>query len=154
VLNHLYHHYERLSKDKAMIEALIGGAIIGIAVSFMLIGNGRVTGISGITAGLLNFAKHDIGWRIAFITGLLVGGITLNLMRPELFVLSANMSNYDYLIAGLLVGFGSVLGSGCTSGHGVCGISRFSMRSIISTIVYISFGIISVIIFKMLRGGL
>jgi uncharacterized membrane protein YedE/YeeE len=151
---HLYHYCELVSKDKAMIDALIGGAIIGIAVSFMLIGNGRVTGISGITAGLLNFAKHDIGWRVAFLFGLIAGGATLMALKPEVFALATNMNNTDFLIAGLLVGFGTVLGSGCTSGHGVCGISRFSVRSIVSTLVFILFGIISVIIFKLMRGSL
>jgi uncharacterized membrane protein YedE/YeeE len=151
---YIYHYYKSLSKDKAMFEALIGGAMIGIAVSFMLIANGRVTGISGITSGLLNLVKHDIGWRIAFLLGLFSGGATLMALNPELFALASHTSNYDYLLAGLLVGFGTVLGSGCTSGHGVCGISRLSKRSIASTLIFILFGMISVLFFKMLRGSL
>lgn len=136
-----------------MSEALIGGAIIGLAVSILLLFNGRVTGISGIVAGLLPPKKTDQSWRFFFLLGLLLGGATLYFLSPQSFSsLSLNMTYLDYLIAGLLVGFGTVLGSGCTSGHGVCGISRFSVRSIVATMVFIAFGIISVAFFKLLKG--
>lgn len=137
-----------------MMNALIGGAIIGIAVSLMLFFNGRVSGISGIVAGVLKPIKQDISWRMAFILGLIFGGVVLKILRPDVFVLATNVSNTDYIIAGLLVGFGTLLGNGCTSGHGVCGISRMSPRSILSTVTFIAFGILSVLVFKMLRGGL
>lgn len=138
-----------------MTLALIGGAIIGLAVSLNLLFNGRVTGISGIVSGLLTPHKSDTSWRLTFLMGLIVGGFILTIIHPEAFQsLSKNMSSYDYIIAGLLVGFGTVLGSGCTSGHGVCGISRFSFRSIVATIVFIVFGMISVLIFKALKGEL
>ena len=136
-----------------MIHALIGGAIIGIAVSIMLIFNGRVTGISGIVSGALSPKKDDFSWRFLFVAGLLVGGIILKFVRPEAFQSeSQNMSLFDYALAGGLVGFGTLLGNGCTSGHGVCGISRMSARSIIATVTFIAFGIISVVIFKLVKG--
>lgn len=136
-----------------MTYALIGGVIIGISASLMLIFNGRITGISGIFSGILLPRKKDVSWRIFFLSGLLTGGLFLKIFHPQSFQsLSQNMSLYDYAIAGFLVGFGTLLGNGCTSGHGVCGISRFSPRSILATIVFIVFGMISVIIFKMMRG--
>lgn len=137
-----------------MTNALIGGAIIGLAVSLMLVFNGRVTGISGIVSGVLKPQKNDVLWRVAFLSGLLSGGFVLKLLRPDFFVLSSNITNFDYVIAGLLVGFGTLLGNGCTSGHGVCGISRLSMRSILATVTFISFGVLSLVVFKMIRGGL
>jgi uncharacterized membrane protein YedE/YeeE len=137
-----------------MINALIGGAIIGIAVSLMLVFNGRVTGISGIVSGLLKPHRDDAFWRVAFLLGLLSGGLVLKVLRPDMFVLSSYVTSFDYAIAGLLVGFGTLLGNGCTSGHGVCGISRLSMRSILATIIFIFFGILSLVVFKMIRGGL
>lgn len=124
------------------ISALVGGLFIGLAVSLMLILNGRVTGISGIIYGLLNPTKGDIAWRIYFIAGLLGGGfITMT---------NSQLSHFDWKIpvAGLLVGFGTVLGSGCTSGHGVCGISRLSPRSIVATIIFILSGIATVFILR------
>jgi uncharacterized membrane protein YedE/YeeE len=137
-----------------MTNALIGGAIIGLAVSLMLVFNGRVTGISGIVSGLLKPQRNDVFWRVAFLAGLLSGGFVLKILRPDMFVLSSHVTNFDYVIAGLLVGFGTLLGNGCTSGHGVCGISRLSMRSILATVTFISFGILSLVVFKMIRGGL
>jgi hypothetical protein len=137
-----------------MVSALLGGALIGVAVSLMLLFNGRVTGISGIVGGVVKPNAGDFSWRLFFVFGLLTGGILLKLMNPEVFQLKSNAKNFDYIISGLLVGFGTLLGNGCTSGHGVCGISRFSIRSILSTITFIVFGMISVLIFKFVRGTL
>ena len=138
-----------------MVLALIGGAIIGIAVSIMLVFNGRVTGISGIISGVLAPVYSDLGWRVLFLLGLFSGGIILRFIHPDSFLsLSQNMTIYDYALAGFLVGFGTLLGNGCTSGHGVCGISRLSIRSMIATLVFIVFGIISVFVFKLLKGEL
>lgn len=136
-----------------MTYALIGGAIIGIAASLMLVLNGRVTGISGIVAGVLRPIKGDTLWRSLFLLGLLIGGFILKMVRPESFEsLSLNMGIADYAIAGFLVGFGTLLGNGCTSGHGVCGNSRLSVRSMVATMTFILFGVISVVIFKLMRG--
>lgn len=138
-----------------MLFSLLGGAIIGIAVSLMLIFNGRVTGINGIVAGALSKKKNDFSWRILFVLGLLTGGFLLRFIHPATFESSSqNMAYLDYAFAGLLVGFGTVLGSGCTSGHGVCGISRLSKRSFVATLTFIAFGILSVHLFKYLKGAL
>lgn len=135
-----------------MVWALMGGAIIGLAVSLMLIFNGRVTGISGIVSGVLSPVKNDTFWRVAFVMGLFTGGLILHLFKPEVFKLSDNVGMMDYAVAGFFVGFGTLLGNGCTSGHGVCGISRLSIRSILATVTFISFGIIGLLIFKSIRG--
>jgi uncharacterized protein len=137
-----------------MTFAILGGVLIGLAVSIMLLFNGRVTGISGIIGGLLKWPKGDILWRALFIAGLLFGGLVIRLISPESLEQVSSGQWFDYVIAGLLVGFGTNLGNGCTSGHGVCGISRLSIRSIISTMTFMTFGILSVLLFKFLRGEL
>ena len=136
------------------MEAIYGGVLIVVAATMMLLFNGRVTGISGIVGGLLNPVSKDKSWRILFLLGLLVGGFFLRFFHPVSFVTVSNAWRIDYMIAGFFVGFGTLLGNGCTSGHGVCGISRFSFRSIISTIIFILSGILSVVFFKLIRGYL
>lgn len=130
------------------IQALAGGVIIGVSVSLMLLWNGRVTGISGIINGVLQPVRHDTGWRLMFILGLFLGGLTLKFLRPEVFSGEITTPTWTVVAAGLLVGFGTVLGSGCTSGHGVCGISRFSLRSISATVVFILAGVLAVALFR------
>lgn len=130
---------------------LIGGLLIGASVSLMLYLNGRVTGISGILYGAtVTPTKGDRAWRWYFISGMLVGGLILKLLKPDAF--SGNLPTQDWtvVVAGLLVGFGTVLGSGCTSGHGVCGTSRLSPRSLAATITFIVAGILAVFIFRKL----
>lgn len=136
------------------MEQIIGGVLIGLSATIFLLFNGRVTGISGILGGILNSQVSDKFWRVWFILGLVLGGLVLRILRPESFTLISSATNYDYIIAGLLVGIGTLLGSGCTSGHGVCGISRLSVRSMVATITFIMAGIISVIVFRMMRGEL
>ncbi len=128
------------------IQALIGGVIIGIAVSLMLFLNGRVTGISGIineSIGSIK-SKENSNWRYAFIVGLILGGFFMMWYRIESLLSIYEVEWPMTLIAGLLVGFGTVMGGGCTSGHGVCGISRLSPRSIVATIVFILAGVATV----------
>lgn len=138
-----------------MIDAIIGGSLIGLAVSMMLLFNGKVTGISGILGGIIKPGTSDRMWRMTFIAGLLLGGILLRFYAAEpVFQIQTTASTIDYILAGFLVGFGTLLGNGCTSGHGVCGISRLSPRSIIATVVFISSGVLSVLLFKLIRGGL
>lgn len=132
------------------INALIGGAVIGIAVSVMLLWNGRVTGISGIVNGALFPTKDDTLWRVLFILGLFSGGVFWKFLKPEVFMGQLATSFTTTIVAGLLVGFGTILGSGCTSGHGVCGISRLSPRSIVATITFILAGVLAVVLFKKL----
>lgn len=136
-----------------MIQALIGGALIGLAVSLMMLFNGRVTGISGILGGIVKPSKSDLDWRIFFILGLISGGFILKFLSPNSFIQVSSAKWFDYVVAGLLVGFGTLLGNGCTSGHGVCGISRLSIRSILATLTFIFFGIISLLVFKFMRGS-
>lgn len=129
--------------------ALVGGSLIGLAVSLMLLWNGRVTGISGIVYGAaVKPVQSDKSWRWSFIGGLFLGGFALQLIRPSLFSEGLPTESWTVVLAGLLVGFGTVLGNGCTSGHGVCGISRLSPRSIVATGVFISAGVLAVFIFR------
>lgn len=135
-----------------MLNAILGGVLIGSAVSILLLFNGRVTGISGIVGGLFTNDKENRYWRLSFILGLMVGGLFLAFYYPTSLEQKSSAITFDYILAGLLVGFGTQLGSGCTSGHGVCGISRLSIRSIVATSIFILFGVLSVIIFKKVRG--
>lgn len=124
-------------------HAAAGGAVIGLAVAVLLLFNGRIAGISGIVGGLLRMSKGDIGWRVAFIAGLVLSVAIWKLfwILPEIKI----EASYGMLaLAGLLVGYGTRLGSGCTSGHGVCGLSRRSPRSIAATVVFMTMGFATV----------
>ncbi len=133
------------------IFALAGGLLIGTAVSLMLLTNGRVTGISGIINGTLSPLKGDTAWRWLFIAGLFAGGVLLRLFYPASIGASLpHAKTWTIILAGLLVGFGTVLGSGCTSGHGVCGISRLSPRSLVATLSFMASGIAAVYLFRLL----
>jgi uncharacterized protein len=136
------------------MDQILGGVLIGVSATIMLLFSGRVTGISGIVGGLLSGKTQDKDWRLFFILGLFLGGYTLKILRPDFFINNSTATTIDYLIAGFFVGFGTLLGNGCTSGHGVCGISRLSSRSIIATVTFILAGIMSVLLFKALRGEL
>lgn len=131
----------------------IGGALIGIAVTLMLLFNGRVTGISGILASSLSKPSKEGLWRWMFLGGMLIGGIIMHSLYPELFSNNSGSSLLQVTVAGLLVGYGTVMGSGCTSGHGVCGISRFSVRSILATITFMFFGFLAVQVMRFFFGG-
>jgi uncharacterized membrane protein YedE/YeeE len=130
------------------IRALAGGALIGLSASIMLAFNGRVTGISGIVGGLVQPTPGDLGWRALFVAGLLAGGVVALLALPGA-VGGAAVPVATAALAGLLVGVGTRLGNGCTSGHGVCGISRLSPRSLAATVTFISTGAVTV----FLTGG-
>ncbi len=132
---------------------LLGGVLIGLAVSLMLFLNGRVTGVSGIVSGALEKRAQDFGWRLAFILGLLAGGLFLKLLFPESLSSFLVRSSYLLIVAGLLVGFGTVMGGGCTSGHGICGISRLSKRSIVATLIFMLFGVLSATALRMWLEG-
>ena len=129
-----------------IINAALGGVLIGISASFMLLLKGRVTGISGIFYGAFTLKKENY-WKLLFVLGLLLGGLCLQILRPSNFDISLNLGLSRIITAGFLVGLGTHLGSGCTSGHGVCGISRFSKRSIIATFSFMAAGIITVLVF-------
>lgn len=137
---------------ESILYALLGGAIIGLASSMMLIFNGRVTGISGIYNGILGFVKSDTAWRMAFVLGLVAGGGILLAVKPEFFVNESGRSLEAVAVAGLIVGFGTIMGSGCTSGHGVCGISRLSPRSLVATVAFMAAGFVTASVLKHLFG--
>lgn len=134
-------------------DAVGGGALIGLAVTLMLLFNGRVTGISGIIASSLAKPSREGAWRWTFLTGMLVGGALMYSLRPQYFVNSSGRSIVLVGIAGLLVGYGTVMGSGCTSGHGICGTSRFSIRSVLATLTFMAFGFMTVQAVSYLLGG-
>ena len=133
-------------------SALVGGGLIGIAVSMFVLLNGRVAGISGILGGLLKPVRGDIAWRAAFVVGLvgapLVYLVFAALPRPQI-----DASHGALVAAGLLVGIGTRYGSGCTSGHGVCGVSRLSPRSIVATVAFMGAGFATVFVVRQLLGG-
>ena len=124
-------------------SALGGGLLIGLAAAMLLLFSGRIAGISGIIGGLLQRTPEPVGWRIAFIIGLLASPLVWMLVSsmPDIEI----EAGYGLLVfAGLIVGFGTRLGSGCTSGHGVCGLSRFSPRSLASTLIFMAAGFVTV----------
>jgi uncharacterized membrane protein YedE/YeeE len=121
------------------LSALAGGALIGASASALLLLNGRVAGISGIFGGLVAPARGDVGWRALFLAGLVAGGLLLAMLAPGLME-APRAPWLAIAIGGLLVGAGTRLGSGCTSGHGVCGLSRLSGRSLAATLTFMAFG--------------
>ncbi len=118
------------------LSGLVGGVLIGLAAAMLLLLNGRLSGISGIVGGMMAPKTSDVGWRAAFIVGLLLGPFIYILVTGGALLLEMQASVPVLVVAGLLVGFGTRLGSGCTSGHGVCGIARLSKRSIVATAVF------------------
>jgi uncharacterized membrane protein YedE/YeeE len=135
------------------VAALIGGILIGLSAAAMLLLEGKIAGISGICAGVLNPAKGETTWKLSFMAGLLAGGILLRIFLPSAFDFGIIRPHGALMIAGLLVGFGTRLGNGCTSGHGVCGISRLSPRSIVATITFIASGALMVYLVGHVLGG-
>ena len=121
------------------IAATIGGALIGLAATMMLIFEGRIAGISGILSGVFRKRTDKDGppaWQATFIGGLVLGGIVLSVFHPSVVTTQLTIAPALAIAAGLLVGFGTRLGNGCTSGHGVCGIPRLSIRSILATLTF------------------
>jgi uncharacterized membrane protein YedE/YeeE len=133
-------------------SALAGGVLIGLGASLLLIGYGRIAGISGIAANLLMGKPGDRAWRAAFLLGLLLAGAIVAKLAPGASGPSPR-SLASVAAAGLLVGVGTRLGSGCTSGHGVCGLSRLSPRSLVATLAFILSGTITVTLLRWFGGG-
>jgi uncharacterized membrane protein YedE/YeeE len=133
-------------------SALIGGAIIGVAAALFAVLNGRVAGVSGILGGLMRPQTGDISWRVAFVSGLVAAPVLYAIFAvlPEVRV----DAGYGVLVAaGLLVGISTRYGAGCTSGHGVCGISRLSPRSIVATLAFMATGFATVFVVRHLLGA-
>lgn len=139
------HHFTPLS-------GLIGGALIGLASALLMLLAGRLAGVSGILGGLLT-AGSERGWRLAFIAGLIAAALIGPLFGAPAAARLSSSNLALYAVAGLLVGFGTRMGNGCTSGHGVCGFARFSTRSIIATLLFMATAIVTVAIVRHGLGG-
>lgn len=134
------------------ISPLLGGALIGISVTLLLLFNGRTTGVSGIMNGVFNPLSKERNWRILFLVGLLVGAFLFQLIEPDSFTPRENYPLWLIAIGGYLVGMGTRIGGGCTSGHGICGIAFLSMRSIVATLTFMAAGMLTVYITKHIIG--
>lgn len=134
------------------LQALAGGALIGGSASALLLLDGRIAGISGIAGGVLGRPDEDTGWRTGFLLGLLAGGAVLRQFMPGAFPASTTLSPGGAAVAGLLVGLGTSISRGCTSGHGVCGLSRRSKRSLAATLVFMASGAATVLAIRHLGG--
>jgi len=138
--------------DLTLIPSLLGGLLIGLSASLLLVLSGKVAGISGIFATAVLGRAPDRAWRWWFLAGLVAGGILLSVLRvgaigPSIRPLPV------VLVAGVLVGFGTRLGGGCTSGHGVCGLSRLSKRSLVATLTFMACGAITVLLTRAWLGA-
>jgi uncharacterized membrane protein YedE/YeeE len=133
------------------LSAVGGGALIGASASFLLLSHGRVAGISGILGMLLRGGTPDRDWRIGFLVGLIAAGVVAAIAFPSA-VGTSPVGLPLIAAAGLLVGFGTRLGNGCTSGHGVCGISRLSKRSVTATVVFMATAVLTVIVVRAAGG--
>jgi len=129
-------------------QALLGGVLIGVAASILIVLNGKIAGISGILGGIFSTSKENKTWRILFMVGLIASPWVYQLFAP-LPIVEVKANTLTLIISGLLVGFGTQLGNGCTSGHGVCGIARLSIRSIVATLTFILFGVITVYLMRV-----
>lgn len=139
--------------DFTPLPALLGGALIGLAASLLLLTHGKVAGISGLYGDALRPGTSDRTFRIVFILGLVAAGAVIKVLFPAAFATTWSATLPIALVAGLLVGFGTQLGNGCTSGHGICGISRLSARSLIATGTFMATGFLTVYVVRHLLGG-
>ena len=135
------------------VISTLGGVMVGLAVAALYFFNGKFLGVSGITAALLGADHRGRRWRLTFIAGLLSGGGLLLVLHPAALSAPSPYSIPVLIVAGLLVGYGSSMGKGCTSGHGICGISRFSARSLVATGVFMIAGFVTVYVSRHLMGG-
>ena len=135
------------------LAGLLGGALIGLASAALLLANGRIAGISGILGRSFLPEPGDLAWRLAFLAGLPFGAALVTRLAGDVHGFALTGSPVLLVAGGLLVGFGTQLGSGCTSGHGVCGIARGSRRSIVATLVFMATGAITVFVMRHVLGG-
>jgi len=130
-------------------SSLTGGVLIGLSAALLVLMNGRIAGISGILGGLLRAARGERGWRLAFLAGLIGAPLIYGLVRP-LPSVQVDASYPVLMVAGLAVGIGTRYGAGCTSGHGVCGLSRLSLRSLAATVAFMLAGFATVFVMRHL----
>ncbi len=140
------------------IASLFGGALIGLAAVLLMAIHGRIAGISGISVSVLppwagQMARGEIGWRLAFIAGVIAAPLAYHLVAGQAVQQTVSTNVSLMVIAGLITGFGSVYGNGCTSGHGVCGMSRLSMRSFVATGVFMATAFVTVLITRHVLGA-
>jgi uncharacterized membrane protein YedE/YeeE len=136
------------------IASTIGGVLIGLSAVLLLLFNGKIAGISGITGGLIQSpSRGDGAWRFAFVFGLVSAGVIGALIAPQAFAVNVDRSAPALILAGLLVGFGTRTGNGCTSGHGVCGLGRLSRRSLAATLSFMTTGALAAFVVNHLLGG-
>lgn len=138
--------------DFSPIESFSGGLLIGLAAAIFILFHGRIMGVSSIVGGLLRASKRDRGWRVSFLSGLILAPLIAKLsgFAPTIKI---DQSVIGLVLAGLLVGFGTSLGNGCTSGHGVCGIARLSPRSLIATLIFMAFAMLTVWLLNKVQVG-
>ena len=135
------------------LASTFGGMLIGLAAGLLLLSLGRIAGVSGIFGGILVPKAGDLWWRVSFVLGLVAGGVLMESLRPEWFGAKATPGLVTVGVAGLFVGFGTRMGNGCTSGHGVCGLSRLSVRSLVATVTFIAAGALTVFVVRHMLGG-
>jgi hypothetical protein len=135
------------------IASTIGGVLIGLSAVILLAVNGRIAGISGVAGSLFSPKGGDVAWRVAFVFGLAAAGLAMFPFLPELFAVEIDRTSWSIAAAGLLVGFGTRLGSGCTSGHGVCGLARLSARSLAAVLLFMAAGALVVFVVRVFFGG-
>ena len=135
------------------LSAAIGGALIGLSAALLMLSTGRIAGISGIVGGLIGWNVPNRDWRIAFVIGLILAPLTGSLVGYAVAEPQMPASWAVIVVAGLLVGFGTRLGGGCTSGHGICGVARLSPRSLVATAVFKAVAIVVVVMTRHVLGG-
>ncbi len=136
------------------IQSTLGGVAIGVSAALLMASFGRIAGISGIFGALLSGVREgDRGWRFAFIAGLVMSPLLVFLLHGETGIGMPQVPWPWMCVAGVLVGFGTRLGGGCTSGHGVCGIARLSPRSLLATVVFMAFGVGTVFVIRHILGS-
>lgn len=134
------------------LSALAGGALIGVSIIILLLFNGRMAGISGIMNGIFISPQNEKTWRFVFLIGLILGAVLFQALSPDVFSARQGYPLWLVAVGGFLVGIGTRLGSGCTSGHGICGIANLSKRSIFATITFMATGMICVYVIKHVLG--
>ena len=135
------------------LAAAIGGALIGVSATLLMLTLGKIAGISGLFRMAFSTSDPDRGWKLAFFAGMIIAAFLVFSYTPAAFEPRQGFPVWQLVVAGLLVGFGTAMGSGCTSGHGVCGLARLSSRSLVSTVVFMVFGIATAILVRHVIGG-
>jgi len=133
-------------------SAAIGGILIGISATILWLANGRIAGISGIVGGLWSPRSDDIAWRVAFLIGLIAAPVVYGWVTGSLPRISISVPPLIVIVGGLLVGFGTRLGGGCTSGHGVCGLARLSPRSVVATALFMATAVVTSVFLRHVVG--